>query len=633
MRDFFERQDHARSKTRLLVVLFSLAVASIILCVYAAASLAIQASVATNTRQYGLVLPPFWSAGRFAVVSLITLTVISIASIYKIKQLGGGGKSVALMLGGRPIAPNTTDADERRLMNVVEEMAIASGVPVPDVYVMDRESAINAFAAGFGVDDAVVCVTRGTLLTLTRDELQGVVAHEFSHILNADTLINIRLMGLLHGILVIALAGEGLLRGMRFSRGKGAGGAMMVGIALYIIGYVGLFFGNIIKSAVSRQREYLADASAVQFTRNPGGISGALKKIGGQSQGSILITPAASQASHMFINDAIGGSIFGLMDTHPPLVDRIRRIEPRFDGAFPQVKPLIIEEPVSAIRARTPVELPQAAVSAIAIAGILESVGAPMQQHSERAHSIIEGMPEELKAASREPSSACAVIYMLLLDKDPRVREQQLNLLDRETSELTAMLFSHKRSLSRLARLPLVDLCLPSLRRISLAQYSAFKKTAHKLIAADNKLSLFEYTITSIVIRNLDSFFYKPKKKIAQIYSIKGVLEESTLVLSLISRLGHRSEQDAERAFALGRAVLGFDVEISPLNACTLGSLDKALHALNLATAKIKKQVLAACLKAITYDGELEVKEVEIFRAIADSLGCPVPPWMSNGAA
>ena len=633
MRDFFDRQDSARKKTGLLIFLFALAVISIIICVYAVVSFSLIASVATETRKHILTTPPFWSASRFAVVSLAMLLVIVSASIYKIKQLGGGGKSVALILGGRPITPNTTDPYERRLLNVVEEMAIASGVPVPDVYVMDHESAINAFAAGFSLDDAVISVTKGTLMTLTRDELQGVVAHEFSHILNADTLINIRLMGLLHGILVIALAGRMLLHGGSRTSGRKSGGAIGLGLALFVIGYIGLFFGNLIKSAVSRQREFLADASAVQFTRNPGGISGALKKIGGQSQGSILLASAASQASHMFISDAIGNRIFDLMATHPPLVERIRLIEPTFDGTFPKVQPLIIEEPVAALRARTPKPLPQGALSAIAIAGILDTVGAPMQQHAERARSILESMPEALAGAAHDPSTARAVIYMLLLDRNQTNREVQLAMLDDETSALTMQLYAHREMLPRAAHLPLVDLCLPSLRRMSGEQYNNFKKTAYRLISADNKLSIVEYIIISTVIRKLDSHFYKPKTKVAQIYSINGLLDEAALVLSFVSRLGGRSDDESEGAFDRGKATIGYDIALLPNNACSLNALDKALHRLNLATPKIKRQMLAACLSVITSDNNISVLEVEIFRAVADSLGCPVPPWLVNHAA
>src|SRR5690606_28971990 len=250
-----------------------------------------------------------------------------------------GGSVVAGLLGGLPVNPATDDPDERRLVNVVEEMAIASGVPVPAIYVLPGEESINAFAAGYGVHDAAVAVTRGALKHLTRDELQGVIAHEFSHILNGDMRLNIRLIGLLHGLLLLALIGRVLLRSGGRSRGrrKEKGGSVqvaLIGLGLVLLGYIGVFFGKLIKAAASRQREYLADAAAVQFTRNPEGIAGALKKIGALGAGSRIVHPRAEELSHLYFASGLRSSFAGLFATHPPLVERIRRIDPSFSGDF-----------------------------------------------------------------------------------------------------------------------------------------------------------------------------------------------------------------------------------------------------------------------------------------------------------
>ena len=346
--DFFQHQDEARKSSNRLVVLFALAVIGIVLSVHFSISALFfwgQASASGSDPNYSF---NWFDLDRLVFFAGSTLLVILLGSLYKTWRLSDGGHSIAQLLGGRPLAPNTTDTHERRMLNVVEEMAIASGVPVPTVYLMDGEESINAFAAGFTPQDAVIGVTRGTLELLNRDELQGVIAHEFSHIFNGDMRLNLRLMGVLHGILVIALIGYFILRTSMFrgsSRGRNGGAAALplIGLVLVVLGYVGVFFGRMIKSAVSRQREYLADASAVQFTRNPDGIGGALKKIGGLAEGSLIMSPNAEQASHFFFSDGKYGKVraalsgvshFAFLSTHPPIKDRIRRIDRGWNGRF-----------------------------------------------------------------------------------------------------------------------------------------------------------------------------------------------------------------------------------------------------------------------------------------------------------
>jgi len=349
--DFFEHQDIAQRKTKLLVVFFTLAVVMIILFVY----LAFVVAFAGAKSKSGGFQMHLWQPELFFAVAAGTVLVVLFGSLYKIWELSKGGEAVAAMLGGHLLDPSTSDLNERKLLNVVEEMALASGVPVPPVYLLE-ERAINAFAAGFSPGDAVIGVTRGCMELLNRDELQGVIAHEFSHILNGDMRVNIRLIGVLNGILIIGILGYILMRVMfhagsgtrrRGRRGKeGGGGALAIfvlGLLLMAIGYIGVFFGKLIKSAVSRQREYLADASSVQFTRNPQGIAGALKKIGGLSLGSKLQSNHAEEASHMFFGDALRPAFFNLLATHPPLTERLRRIDPAFDGDFPAVSKAAVE--------------------------------------------------------------------------------------------------------------------------------------------------------------------------------------------------------------------------------------------------------------------------------------------------
>ncbi|MFC6978654.1 M48 family metallopeptidase [Microbulbifer taiwanensis] len=338
--NFFEYQDRARRKTGLLVGLFALAVVLLIAITTLLAALLLAwsrgqafslSAIVSNTG--GQLLG--WDT--VATIAFSIAAVIALGSLYKLRQLAAGGRAVAESLGGRKINIAPQSDAEKRALNVVEEMAIASGTPVPDVYLIE-DDAINAFAAGYKPTDAVIGLTRGSIEKLNRDELQGVVAHEFSHIFNGDMRLNIRIVGLLNGILIIGMLGYWLLRGSHFSSGRdnrGRAALFGIGAGLMVIGYTGTFFGNLIKSAVSRQREFLADASAVQFTRSNSGIAGALKKIGGYSGGSQLASSNAAEFSHMYFASGLKKSFANLFATHPPLADRISRLDPQWNGRFP----------------------------------------------------------------------------------------------------------------------------------------------------------------------------------------------------------------------------------------------------------------------------------------------------------
>jgi Zn-dependent protease with chaperone function len=296
--NFFEHQDQARRSTSRLVALFCLAVALLIGGLY----LAVVAIVALYVTKSELADIVWWKPELFLLVSLGSVLLIGAASAYRMYSLRSGGAALAESLGGRPAEAHSDDPATRRLLNVVEEMALASGTPVPRVFVLDREEGINAFAAGHDLGDAVIAVTGGALRKLDREELQGVVAHELSHVVNGDMRLNLRLIGVLHGILLLGSIGAQLLRatarGGRSRSSKGSSAVAILfsfGLALVVIGYTGVLVGRLIKSAVSRQREFLADASAVQFTRNPRGLSGALQKIRDSVDGSRVAIAGAER--------------------------------------------------------------------------------------------------------------------------------------------------------------------------------------------------------------------------------------------------------------------------------------------------------------------------------------------------
>ncbi len=646
--DFFQQQEKARRKTSLLVVYFFFAVASIIVAVYLAV-----AGVLFYGQSYEAlhVTGQLWFPDVFAAVSLATLILITVGSLYKMVELSGGGEVVARSLGGRAVAPNTLDLRERVLLNVVTEMAIASGTPVPPVFVLDDEPAINAFAAGTTPQNAVITVTRGSIDTLNRDELQGVIAHEFSHILNGDMRLNIRLIAILNGILLIAMIGYILMRtgggssNISTSSGakKGGNPLPLLGLLLYVIGYIGIFFGNLIKSAVSRQREFLADASAVQFTRLPEGIAGALKKIGGLLLGSRLQTAQAAEASHMFFGNGLTAPFLQLLATHPPLEERIRRIDPKFDGKFPPVKPIayslqdVVDPGTLAARRAAALGLGLAggaARLAFAPAAAVAQVGAPRREHLDYAAALVDSLPKELASGVRDPLGAVAIIYALLLNDDHSdVRQNQLAYLatkaDPNANQETLRIAPLAATIPAAAKLPLVGMTLPALKSLSPKQLAAFRDDVVFLIEADHKVSLFEFAVNRLVLKRLLPRLERKQPKGAQVSKIDPLLPACGVLLSALAYSGTRDEDQAKGAFQLGVGKLSdgsAQVKFLPHDQFGLKVVDTALDQMVGAAPMIKKQILEACAACIGADGTVTVEEGELLRVISDALACPMPP-------
>lgn len=648
--DFFERQDKARRNTKFLVFYFIAAVILLIVAVYAAVAL-----IFTFTEESFSWAQP----GLFFGTAAGTLAVISIGSIGKTMSLASGGRAVAELLDGRLVNPGSIDIHERKLLNVVEEMAIASGVPVPQVYVMDGENSINAFAAGHSASDAAISVTRGCVTRLSRDELQGVIAHEFSHLLNGDMRLNLRLMGLIFGILCLTVIGRVLLH----TRGK-KNPLPLLGLALIIIGWVGVLFGRLIQAAVSRQREFLADASAVQFTRNPGGLAGALKKIGGLSEGSQLQSPRAEEASHLFFANGLRSSFFGFA-THPPLVERIRALDPAFDGTFlPSVLAEAIDStspPPPPPSGAAPPPLPRAqppplpvlqppplpiamaglAPAVVAQQAIVADIGRPTTEHLRYAAELQESLPDPLRTAAHDPLGASALVCAFLLDPDPAAREKQLEELGRATSgamrQETLRIWPEVQGLPPQARMPLVDIALPALRRLSPEQFEQFRAAVKTLVASDSKIDLFEYMLQKIVMRHLETRFFPTGRSVTQFYDLRPLARDCGVLLSATAYAGHDDPAQARAAFAQGAEALSriarTEIPWLPPDQCELSHLDSALERFSQAVPQIKKNVLNASAQTVAADGIIQQREAEFLRAVADALDCPVPPFLQAGSA
>ncbi|MEE2640127.1 MAG: M48 family metallopeptidase [Planctomycetota bacterium] len=668
--DFFANQDKARGKTKLLVFYFGLAIFMMILVIYIAVAAIL--NVAQEQDQPGHTVTWFRPLVLLAVTLGVT-SVVGLASLLKTWELRSGGDKVAQMLGGRLIYPGSPDPHERMVMNVVEEMALASGTPVPPVYVLDHEAGINAFAAGYSPTDAVIGVNRGTIETLNRSELQGVIAHEFSHILNGDMRLNIKLIGWLFGIQVLAIMGYYMFRfagamssgRSRDNKNNPAIFFLVIGLVVMIVGFLGQWCASMIQAAISRQREYLADASAVQFTRDPGTISGALKVIGAHTEGSRLEIPTASQASHMFFAEGITMKLGG-MATHPPLGERILRIDPSFDGDYGEYMQKRYQQPVvtaadsgSAVNQQDPAAMLQSlpipglggegfgplgemsqgmpgSEMPLNPAAIIAGVGMLDEEHVSHSNNLLAELPEVVKSAIHDPFSARCVVYCLLLDEDEQVRSKQLAIIHRSegepTGEETVRLMPVVAQMQQAHRLPCLEIVQSTLSQLSIEQYKRFGYSVIELVRADQKIDLFEFILQHLLLTHLDrryGFRSPTQVKFGKVGQIKNEIE---LILSILVHVGHDDEQETVNAFRQAAKSFGESIpfELTPKEQCNFQVLDTALDKVNQANAGLKKQILHAAATAVAADGKVTVDEAELFRAFAESIECPVPPIIAT---
>ncbi|EGQ8232227.1 M48 family metalloprotease [Vibrio parahaemolyticus] len=616
--DFFHHQDTARQRTGLLVMLFTLAVLAITGLV----------SVMSIGIYFYFTGEPFTTQSiiSYCLLSFVgVLLVVSISSFIRLSELNAnGGRGVAESIGGKLISTDTSNAKHRQLLNVVEEMSIASGIPVPPVYVMTEEHGINAFAAGMSIDDAVIGVTQGALDAFSRDELQGVIAHEFSHILNGDMRLNTRLIGALFGITCIAHFGHLILDNSNSTRhvsrsssdsNKGFAVIILIAIVCLVLGWLGTLFGNMIKAAISRQREFLADASAVQFTRNDQGIAGALKKIGSNVQGSTLNTKASDEMSHMMFGQSKLSGFSGLFATHPPLDERIRRIEPNWDGIYAQ----------HSHAQSTAFDNEQVSGFAVGGGSPASQSASPSEQLSETGQQLISQLPPELVDIAREPYSARFIAFALIFDGSDIQREMIKSYVPLASQSTLLPWLDYDLPLH--LRFPSLELALPALKSLSEAQKISLCKVLRELSETDNQYSLAEWCVINLLEKQLlASFgFIKQHKTLKQ-------LEESVFwLLRELAWVSHSQADKAQRAYHCALAHLGFpEVKLEPANSNWHLSR-AALELLLQLKPKDRRMFVKACRIAIESDGEITVAEGELYRVIACFLEVPEPPLTASG--
>lgn len=634
--DFFRSQETAKRYTARLVLLFILAVLSLIVVTNLLVMVVFGfikpsphgATLARIAAQFD------WQV--FGIIGFVVGIVILAGSVYKTIMVSEGGSVIAEALGGRLITHGTTDLLERRTLNVVEEMAIASGTPVPPVYLLARENGINAFAAGFKPGDTVIGVTRGTVNHLTRDELQGVIAHEFSHILNGDMRLNMRLICILHGVLLIGLIGYYILRSLRIGSSKNTAPLLGLALGLIAIGFSGTFFGNLIKASVNRQREFLADAAAVQFTRNKDGIADALKKIGGYTAGSVLTSPSAPSMSHAYFSTGIASFMQALMATHPSLEERIRRIDPQWDGRYKSVSTRMRAhgEPAGRQAPVRPAAFPAGvAASALAAGALPEGPTRPGPANADYAAALIDELPQAIRELAYEPYGARAVIYALVINTQEEIQKRQLAELetfgDTGVHALVRRCLVPIKTLPIRLRLPLIDMALPSLRQLSQAQYHVFKQNLQYLVKIDDRIDPFEWSLQKILFHHLDPQFGAAPKPGGASHTLKKIRDQINILVSMLVHACVKDKSQVSAALAKAEIVLGTrGLTLLPAEKVTLAALDSALDDLATANPKFKHHLLKACLAIVTMDRVYSAEEIELMRAIGAVLDCPLPPFV-----
>ena len=814
--DFFERHHSARRNTRKFVFLFCL-----VMVVISFANHLIVSVTFGVTRSYmdngwldgerigwfGFVLHYFLNLKSALVITFCTATVLLLLALYKYLQLREGGTAVAEMMGGRRVDAASQDIHERKLINVVEEMSIASGVPMPEVFIFDRQRGINAFAAGYTMDDCAIGVTEGCVRLLTRDELQGVIAHEFSHILNHDMRLNLRLVVFVYGLVAIAVFGAAIVetasdksKHMSSEEGGSAASAFaIIGFIIYGFGAFGTMMANLVKCAVSREREYLADASAVQFTRNPEAFSGALKKIAAWDNGSRVNGAHANELSHMFFGSGLENEEGSLGDTHPPVYKRIKLITPSFDGDFSGVqfpeypnpaekgrdehlngksmlwiegntalselvlerftdvenlniqfacdltevqsmiathsfdyvivnvgsvdwfrgqalnefvfpsevvllvmasdssmrnaldaiesterevvkKPVkrdnlpfqlhpvterfdchfmgwygvflcrprgvqvasssVLVDPVSPVLDQSGVpEIIGMAIAATSerikqpAQSVGELIGAPKPEHVDFAARIVRSLPESIRNAVHEPYDACALVFALLTEQGGGpLRNAQIRVVQdyfgKHMAQAVVGFIGEFSAADDRAKLPVVDLAIGVLRQLSEVQYISFKHVIDKLVAADQAIDLFEYTLSKLIVRHLDPHFGKRKPAVIHIYSLKKLGRECSVLISALANVAGSGTESVQAAFVAGAGALKSQVGITYLDpaSSSLAELDEALARLDTLEGALKRIIVEASAVTVAADGHLQRQEAELLRAICDGIGCPMPP-------
>ncbi len=631
--DFFAAEAAAHSRTQRLLVAYAIAVATVVFGI-----------TWVVVSVYTLFSTNFWSAepyssrivshpGVLSVTALAVLAVITVAALHRMAQLRGGGGSVATSLGGVRVTRETQDPKRQRLLNVVEELAIAAGVPVPEVYVLEQEPGINSFAAGFGPADAAISVTRGALEQLNRAQLQGVIGHEFSHILNGDMRLNTRLVGPLFGLLVIAIIARYSMRGFQFGRRAGPliGGALVI----MALGYIGVLLGRLLQSAICRQREFLADASSVQFTRDTDGLRDALVRIGRAPAGSHIVAPEGEDLAHLFVAPA-GDRLFA---THPPFAARLRALDPHFDvGILDEPPHGAAEIDAAPDPAPAPRATASAGLAAVAAGGtrppLSDHVGNPGLDAVHYAAALRTALPADLEVSLARGSTAACLWLAVALAADPAVRIRQLELVGTAfgapVAAAVTALGTRVRSLPVVQYLPLLQRALPALKSLPDERRRALVQLTADLGKVVGHVYALEYLLGALATRYLKDQV-EPVAKPGTL-TLDACAAELGVLFAVVARSGATDTVGARRAYERGLATLlpreRPDYE-EPAEGVWPAQLDHALARLRDLAPAGKDLLVDALGHTVLHDGLVGDEEAEMLRAVAALVRCPLPPLLA----
>ncbi len=635
--DFFDRQRHVRAASKRLVFLFILAV----LAITAIVNVAVLAATVSGGKS-----TPEQLIGMSVLVSGATLLMIGGVSTVRTMMLrSGGGVKVAESLGAVRVPDMPTEAHLKRYRNVVEEIAIASSTPVPVLYYLPNEQAINAFAAGYTPADAAVCVTQGSLDRLNRDELQGVIAHEFSHVVNGDMRLSLRLIGVLAGITALSVIGR-MLWYVGSGRGRGSNnnaalalGAL--GLVVLAAGWIGVFFGRLIKAAVSREREYLADASAVQFTRQTGGLTGALKKIGGLQAGSRLGSPKTENVSHMLFGP--GMKFSGLYATHPPLLKRIQVLEPAFtptnleelrqgwsarppDGLAEDSRMGLAEAPAQQAAAQVQ-QAPPRSIDAREYAATVGNPTAASYAAGARYHKAI---PQNIADLAHNSADAVPLIYGLVFDRKQNVREAQYRVVARYHGKQLAdeawRCAGELVNLDPSLRLPVASIAFPALRGRPEAETRVMTSVLGELINADGQIDIYEYCLGTLVFVGLHEALTSGSPWKSKRQSLASAQNATSCLIAVLAQTANSDPRAAAAAFQAGISVAYPQARIPFPPVQGVFALEQVWPVIDGLEGNDKATVVAAAVTTVMADGVVTLEEDELLRTVCGVLHCPVPP-------
>jgi len=635
--DFYKEQENSKKKSALLLLIFIISICVVVFFV-GMFFIAIDVFVyEEGTKSFNLTPSYILQNARLNVIisSFLSIFIVIVyGASKKFDELERGGYVIANELGGRLLFGESASSKEKTLINVADEMSLAAGVGSVPIYIIENKH-INAFVAGTTYDNAVLSVTRGAVELLNRDELQGVIAHEFSHIFNGDMKLNNFASGCISGILYIFIIGTELFFPLQFTATKHFSGitpkdvlrifvyplTMSAGIALMLLGVVGVACAAFMQFALNRQREYLADASAVQFTRYPQGIANALKKIG--MYGDTLNNLRAGCYEHIFFSS----------HSSPSVGKRIKKIEPHWDGEFIETRDK--QDEIFSRKKIHPLTMSIKALTVAHILGQITNSGVINDRALKHAKEVLNSIPDNVKQNAQNPLGAEFIIYTLLLDKNHESRKLQCiaiagklfkDLKHQDTAVKMLMdMYESIGFLEPVAYLDIIHICASTLKNISANQYAVFRKQVNELILHDEHVSVFEWCVRYIVLYPLDMAFGLRKTPLDIHTHIGALKNELEILLSALSYIQFKDDANGRDIFERVKKQGGITaLKYIPYSEFSPERFEKVVDEIQNSKPMVRRKILELCIFALNGDGEINNRDIAVIHALGEVLHLPL---------